>query len=531
MRLKRILNYSSQRRVASVFLCFVLVTSLVIGAFIAPIPVYAWSVTGLNTTIASLILSLVLSTGAAPVNDAWLTSLNNAYGVTSTIGTIGDAIDSGLLIESSGALIDNGLAAAIEAETAYTELGLAELFTTTASDAAEYGVIAASGATNLATTAIEVGTLGTIGAFAGATLAGVGVGILINKAYNYFSNFVKYGASLSNKEVMNIVSDIPEGYNDVYFLLRRYSNSVEYLGVYYYVNDVNCSGYYLANRSLRTKLYGYEDNVSNVLVRSYKNSTLIDEITGNGLSPSMSYSNGLNVLLDTNVYPIFENEEEMNEYINNYNNGDNLGSKKVNNDIITPLGNTYIIGNDGTDSLAGVDGTIPDGYRMYPVDVNDYLNFADNANQNTDNGDTGEDTNGRLYNDLVNPLYVPDNQQPDQPIVPSNPSQPALPNQPDLPVKPEPSAEEIAESLNLATTPTLKEVFPFCIPWDIVDAFTAFKVTNRQAPHIIYEFGNGYVIDVDLSRFDTVAELLRYLELIAFIVGLAMASRALIGAS
>lgn len=524
MRLKRILNYSSQRRVASVFLCFVLVASLVIGAFLAPIPIYAWSVTGLNTTIASLILSLVLSTGAAPVNDAWLTSLNNAYGVTSTIGTIGDAIDSGLLIESSGALIDNGLAAAIEAESAYTELGLAELFTTTASDAAEYGVIAASGGTNLANTAIEVGTVGTIGAFAGAALAGVGVGVLVNHCIDRFSRWIKAGCPIDFPEPYDIV----DGYD--YTVVVNYTQfGVKTNSQHFFKNNSYVLGWKNSDYdfgyiviSPGSSVYGRYNSSG-----EFYNGKFTDKYIW-----SSNTNNRRDFFYNANI-PIYGNYNDTLDHMNSLLNSQEIPNniKPISPDIITPVGNSYgIVGDDGTDNLAGINGTIPDGYIMSPVDVNDYLNFADNANQNTDNGDTGEE-NGQLYNDLVNPLYVPDNQQPDQPIVPSNPSQPALPAQPDLPVKPEPSAEEITESLNLATTPTLKEVFPFCIPWDIVDAFTAFKVTNRQAPHIIYVFGNGYVIDVDLSRFDTVAELLRYLELIAFIVGLAMASRALIGAS
>ena len=54
---------------------------------------------------------------------------------------------------------------------------------------------------------------------------------------------------------------------------------------------------------------------------------------------------------------------------------------------------------------------------------------------------------------------------------------------------------------------------------------------NRKAPHIHFVFpGTNWTIDVDMSVFDDVAGILRVLELILFIVGLAVATRKLIGA-
>lgn len=54
---------------------------------------------------------------------------------------------------------------------------------------------------------------------------------------------------------------------------------------------------------------------------------------------------------------------------------------------------------------------------------------------------------------------------------------------------------------------------------------------NRRAPHINFVFPvTGWEIDVDLAPFNPVAAVLRLLELILFIVGLAVATRRLIGA-
>lgn len=60
--------------------------------------------------------------------------------------------------------------------------------------------MAGSGAVNLANQAINLGTGGTIGAFAGAAVIGVGVGVLANHVREYVSNLVKYGLPMSAKQ-------------------------------------------------------------------------------------------------------------------------------------------------------------------------------------------------------------------------------------------------------------------------------------------------------------------------------------------
>ena len=130
---------------------------------------------------------------------------------------------------------------------------------------------------------------------------------------------------------------------------------------------------------------------------------------------------------------------------------------------------------------------------------------------------------------------------PDEPIIPDNPDntvpdqpdKPLIPDQPTFPDKPEATPEDIQDMGDLTTTPDLRSVFPFCIPWDIYHIFLIFDTgENRKAPHIDFIFpGTDWHIDVDLAQFDPVAALLRLLELILFIVGLAVATRKLIGAT
>lgn len=77
----------------------------------------------------------------------------------------------------------------------------------------------------------------------------------------------------------------------------------------------------------------------------------------------------------------------------------------------------------------------------------------------------------------------------------------------------------------------LKDIFPFCIPFDLYDMVTGLQAA-RCAPHFEWQLAVPNVIDytfeIDFSSFDTVATLLRTLELLAFCVGLAFVTRSII---
>ena len=77
----------------------------------------------------------------------------------------------------------------------------------------------------------------------------------------------------------------------------------------------------------------------------------------------------------------------------------------------------------------------------------------------------------------------------------------------------------------------LKEYFPFCIPFDLYDFFTCLNA-DPVAPVIEWVIplpgGDTYPLELDLSTFDPVAQLLRRLQLLLFCVGLAFKTRDLI---
>jgi len=78
----------------------------------------------------------------------------------------------------------------------------------------------------------------------------------------------------------------------------------------------------------------------------------------------------------------------------------------------------------------------------------------------------------------------------------------------------------------------LAELFPFCLPFDFID-FVNVLCAEPQAPRIefpikypagISSWGT-YMIEVDLSVFDSVAEIMRDIECLLFIVGLIVITR------
>lgn len=120
------------------------------------------------------------------------------------------------------------------------------------------------------------------------------------------------------------------------------------------------------------------------------------------------------------------------------------------------------------------------------------------------------------YDDTVDPAPTIDDPpaDPDTPTPVINPSVPADPN---IAIEP--------------LTLPLKNVFPFCIPFDIVDMLrmlNAEPVAPKYTVNWTIPFINqNFSFTVDLSPFNNVASILRIMELIAFCVGLAFVTRSM----
>ena len=77
----------------------------------------------------------------------------------------------------------------------------------------------------------------------------------------------------------------------------------------------------------------------------------------------------------------------------------------------------------------------------------------------------------------------------------------------------------------------LADVFPFCIPFDVV-RFLQVLDAKREAPHFQIPFqipslGIDYTFEIDLTMFESVAAIIRTMELLLFVVGLAVATRSM----
>lgn len=101
-----------------------------------------------------------------------------------------------------------------------------------------------------------------------------------------------------------------------------------------------------------------------------------------------------------------------------------------------------------------------------------------------------------------------------------------LPTSP-TPEEPDPWVPSGMENFTL----DLKKFFPFCIPFDLY-AFLTCLNAEPEAPVISWQVltpgGSPYLLEIDLSAFDSVAQLLRRLQLLVFCIGLAFKTRDLI---
>jgi hypothetical protein len=82
---------------------------------------------------------------------------------------------------------------------------------------------------------------------------------------------------------------------------------------------------------------------------------------------------------------------------------------------------------------------------------------------------------------------------------------------------------------------TLKNKFPFSIPWDLYNAVSSLQATPEAPKWTIpfdaqYFVGGGEIV-IDFSQFEVWAKILRYGELICFNIFLILATRKIIGAS
>lgn len=257
---------------------------------------------------------------------------------------------------------------------------------------------------------------------------------------------------------------------------------------------------------------------------------------------------GQNDLVNYSGYKSFSSQYDQGQYINSLRNGtgipqDNSKSPSVvtDNGNMTGSYNPSSTGNKYTIPSQSFYNVGSDTIKNFPTEQ-EYQSLADQLN---DNFDDNVSNDGFVQNWILPYLSPRDVIQPviPQPDIPSdnidvptyNPDfDPAdvIPDQPTPDPKPTTTPEQETENESVMATGGLKDVFPFCIPWDIALMLSKFEM-EREAPHLLCTINLGpagsYDIDLNFADWDDIASLLRLLELIAFIIGLALAARKLIG--
>lgn len=210
----------------------------------------------------------------------------------------------------------------------------------------------------------------------------------------------------------------------------------------------------------------------------------------------------------------------------NRTNANTIKDSLLNGETI-PVVNPNVTNEDGfinTENPVNENPAIGENQALSPINWNDYQTYITDTNNNYTNNNYN--IQGDTYINYITP-YVNDVPE----VVPTQP--PVIPDQPTIDPKPS-IAPEMQEAVLSGTSPNLTTKFPFCLPFDLVNSF---KVLEEEAKAPSFEwnmkidrFDIDETIEIDMEPFTPVAEILRILLLLGFIVGLILLTRQIIGA-
>ena len=531
-------------------ICFSICLLIVCSSYISPKAEALPNVMSGSTTLADNIMTYYALSGNAIANSEWINTLYSSYG--SNFGTIEELANQGYLVLNDAGAWEpvQELGEMIEQAPAYASLKLNEMFNVSAEEVATGGGLAvASGGSILAGSLGGVASTGVVPLLGGVTVAywgGIGLGTLAAHALGLYGKSVTNGQPVTMSKFNSL---IPAGasvtQNDSYY----YYSTVSSFKMWY----VKESGVASPDGIWR---FGYDTS------RSYAQIpyTRIQKSNGNTGTGNWNLSQYTYMSQAYSLYAPYI-------YIPSGSSGDYRNKFKENqqsNSDIPIMFSPDSIGQHGNNTGSYDPDTkkydIPDYKPMIdtqtqagkPLTLQDWQQFANGVNNNNSGTDPfGE--NAGLYEAIMKLIvdgYGNTDPDPDPdpwspPVVTPVPD----PSYPD-PVPDQQITENPQESENPQQTepldptdtgkpwrlPDLREKFPFCIPWDIAKVFSKLKVNVRQAPHISWRFNPpntpiDYTFNLDLEDFEPVATLLRTLELMGFIVGLAFITRYLIGAN
>lgn len=509
-----------------------------------------------TATLADVIMSMYAISGVGVANQTWINQLYASYG--DSFGTIQDLVSQGALVmnEASQYIPTQSLEEAISQASAYTDLGIGEMFNISASEAAATGAVATTGAGTLAGALGGVASTGVIPLLGGVTVAywgGIAIGTMIAHALGLYGKNIETGLPIDT--LQDVLDNIPSG-STVAYAMKANSNGSSKLE-YYLIGEGYSLGYNI-NASTFTFNISNKSSINGNIVTANGRKITVTNGTSYQVQDNVALSASVNRVSGMFSYivdNIFDSSSAYSNFTTQWKNGSVTPTKKEvkSPDLIGENGNLYSQSSEG----GGI--TVPDMKPQIdtgtqagkPLRLTDWLNFANGVKNNNSTTDpAGNNANafeGML--DLIktaNPNPSPDpnpNPNPDpDPYAPPNPTPTPDPDYGDPnPDQPEWESEtgDIPDPVSTGNPwvlPDITDKFPFCIPKDLKTMTENFKSTNRQAPHISWRFNPphvpvDYTFNLDLSDFEEVATLLRSLELIGFVVGLAVATRYLIGAT
>lgn len=501
------MNTKKLRRISSIILVSFLIT-LIISTDVKVAFVYADDVisdpkSG-DTTIADIVNTYYVLGGASVSNSSFQTALYNNLG--STFGTITDFVQNdwlsfnGTVYEAS-----NEFNTAVNNALDATGLDIKSLFA---------GSVAGSSIlTGAAACVASVGVMPTA-ALAGTFTGGFTLGTFCNRLLDKYEKNIKVGASINAS--LTALNSVPEGGR---LYSRYFGNSIHYMSV-----PSGCwgvcylrSGY---NDSYQTEICNGNNVRVNISTISSSNQVSSVTVNANSYSATGYSHNGYtdNMLVMT--------EEEWRIYRNNLSLED-----------IPVVSSPDLIGNQGklvydetTQTVPGLSPQDVAGVTYKPVTQEQMNEYTD------DTSGSGLDA-AALAAMFAALLAALQDLIPDVDVNAPTPVNPGYdvdqPEQPDYPTKDPVTSTDITEG-GPYTTPGLMDKFPFSIPADMLLAFSILDSGSRQAPAINWTFdigllGISYDFELDLQQYDEIAAVLRTLELIAFVIGLMVITRQIIG--
>lgn len=568
------------KKVLSFLTSILIIATSILVPLMAPVPVYANWVT---TTIGALIASLTLQSGAANIEPSYYEYLSNPSNTVMQIEIPNDGgittLPSNLAEQIDQALTD----APVGVQRTIADLNTTQADIVQLNDYLQNNGVSASDVPNIspstvgeniAASAEQLQKTGKVEPSIGGNPVGGGAfSGMLPVVWNYMSNVrntnLRKAQALSDyangkitEEQLNDVlygkgnilekknKTIANGYDintndNIFDLLGSYKHNEYSINYYESVNGYSThyiqynTGYafitgkniYFISKNSNENASGNSNIVTEEYTGTVRNTTFRKDTIGGGDGYYTYYiSVGSPYVLYNTSMSTYENRiDGYNAYRNN--NDINIDDNNKSPSLIGADG--QLTAEQNTDLETGKTYYITsqkptynyNNYTMEPIPLNEYNQFIQSIQNQIVNNVPQQNIQNTL-NEFLNQYLKEKGSEP-------LPTQvPIIPDQPVPSVKPTITPEQTNENIEIMATEDLKDKFPFCIPWDVYYVFALLE-DEREAPQVNFNIDLGvpgtHTINIDFEEWDDVASILRTLELILFILGLALGTKKIMG--